>query len=100
MLSFRRPFSSRKYLKRLFELGYADQSGLLDSVPELLKRWFYADARKDASLINRAFLDWLARRPEKTRPFFVFLNYMDAHAPYKLPDGAQHRFGHKPAKPR
>ena len=21
---------------------------------------------------------------------------MDAHAPYKLPDGAQHRFGHKP----
>ena len=83
-------------LRRIFELGYADESGLLDSVPEFLKRWFYADARKDASLINRAFLDWLARRPEKARPFFVFLNYMDAHAPYKLPDGAQHRFGHQP----
>jgi arylsulfatase A-like enzyme len=86
----------KETLRLIFELGYADESGLLDPVPELLKRWFYADARKDASLINRAFLDWLARRPEKARPFFVFLNYMDAHAPYKLPDGAQHRFGHKP----
>ena len=57
-----------------------------DPVPELVKRWFFADARKDASSINRAFLDWLARRPEETRPFFVFLNYMDAHAPYKLPE--------------
>jgi arylsulfatase A-like enzyme len=83
-------------LKRIFELGYADESGLLDPVPEFLTHWFYADTRKDASMINRAFLDWLARRPDKTRPFFVFLNYMDAHAPYKLPDGAQHRFGHEP----
>ena len=86
----------KEILRRIFELGYADESGLLDPVPALLKRWFYADARKDASLINRAFLDWLARRPEETRPFFVFLNYMDAHAPYKLPDGAQHRFGRRP----
>ena len=62
-----------------------------------MERWFYAGIRKDAASINRAFLDWLARRPEKTRPFFVFLNYLDAHAPYKLPEGAQHRFGHKPA---
>jgi arylsulfatase A-like enzyme len=86
----------KEILRPMFELGNADESGLLDSLPELLKRWFYADARKDASLINRAFLDWLARRPEQTRPFFVFLNYMDAHAPYKLPDRAQHRFGHRP----
>jgi arylsulfatase A-like enzyme len=86
----------KETLRRVFELGYADESGLLDPVTELLKRWFYADARKDASSINRAFLDWLARRPEEARPFFVFLNYMDAHAPYKLPDGAQHRFGHEP----
>ena len=78
----------KEILRRIFELGYADESGLLDPVPELLKRWFYADARKDASSINRAFLDRLSCRPEETRPFFVFLNYMDAHAPYKLPDGA------------
>jgi arylsulfatase A-like enzyme len=86
----------KEILRPIFQLGYADESGLLNPVPELLKRWFYADARKDASLINRAFLDWLAGRREESRPFFVFLNYMDAHAPYKLPDGVQHRFGHQP----
>ncbi len=86
----------KEMLKPIFQLSYADDSGFLDLVPEFLNRCFYADARKDASLINRAFLDWLARRPEESRPFFVFLNYMDAHAPYKLPAGVPHRFGHRP----
>jgi arylsulfatase A-like enzyme len=62
----------------------------------LMERWIYAGIRKDAASINRAFLDWLSCRPEQTRPFFVFLNYLDAHAPYRLPEGAQQRFGHKP----
>ena len=30
------------------------------------------------------------------RPFFVFLNYLDAHPPYKLPAGATPRFGQMP----
>jgi arylsulfatase A-like enzyme len=63
---------------------------------EFVRRWFYAGDRKDAGSINRSFLDWLARRPESRRPFFVFLNYLDAHAPYKLPKEAQPRFGRKP----
>ena len=50
-------------------------------------------ARKDAASINRRFLSWLAHRPETRRPFFAFLNYFDAHAPYKLPEGGTHRFG-------
>ena len=35
--------------------------------------------------INRGFLSWLDGRREPGRPFFVFLNYLDAHAPYKVP---------------
>jgi arylsulfatase A-like enzyme len=61
-----------------------------------LKRWFYADARKDARSINRAVLEWLVHRPDQARPFFVFLNFMDAHAPYKLPEGAHQHFGYEP----
>ncbi len=49
--------------------------------------------RKDAGSINRSFLDWVARRPQPVRPFFAFLNYFDAHAPYVLPAGAGYRFG-------
>ncbi len=52
--------------------------------------------RKDAGTINRAFLDWLSRRRQPGRPFFAFLNYYDAHAPYVLPGGGFYRFGLKP----
>lgn len=52
--------------------------------------------RKDAASVSRAFLDWLSRRPQPDRPFFAFLNYYDAHAPYVLPAGAPYRFGMKP----
>ena len=56
-------------------------------------RWFYSGVRRDAESINRGFHDWLLRRSQPDRPFFVFLNYFDAHTPYKLPDGARPRFG-------
>ncbi len=51
--------------------------------------------RKYAERINRDFLGWLSRR-EGDRPFFAFLNYIDAHDPYLLPDGSDHRFGPGP----
>ena len=90
------PIVAKGLLGRIFEISTAHDPGPMHYVPELVERWFYSGIRKDAESINRAFLDWLFRRPEQTRPFFVFLNYLDAHAPYKLPEGAQHRFGHKP----
>jgi arylsulfatase A-like enzyme len=39
--------------------------------------------RMNASQVNRRLLRWLDRRPD--RPFFVFLNYMEMHAPYSPP---------------
>jgi arylsulfatase A-like enzyme len=60
---------------------------------------FIVDPRKDAASINRAFLDWLNARKQPSRPFFAFLNFYDAHAPYMLPAGARYRFGLTPRKP-
>jgi arylsulfatase A-like enzyme len=64
-----------------------------------LSSYFVAWKRKDAGTINRAFLDWLARRRQPGRPFFAFLNYYDAHTPYVLPLGARYAFGLKPRRP-
>jgi len=59
---------------------------------------FTVDRRKDARAINRAFMEWLSHRREPARPFFAFLNFYDAHAPYVLPRGAEYRFGLKPQR--
>ncbi len=56
--------------------------------------------RKEASGVNREFLDWLSRRRQPERPFFAFLNYYDAHSPYELPSARIHRFGNQPVDPR
>jgi arylsulfatase A-like enzyme len=63
---------------------------------EFALRWLLATGRKDAASINRAVLDWLSHRPEPQRPFFVFLNYFDAHSPYLPPEGTPFRFGLRP----
>jgi arylsulfatase A-like enzyme len=51
-----------------------------------------ADSRKTAAMINRDALAWIATRPAD-RPFFVFLNYYDAHSPFIPPPEATRRFG-------
>ncbi len=61
------------------------------------KKWIGLQSR-GAREINGAFLDWLGRR-RPDRPFFAFLNYFDAHAPYIAPAGHQGRFGIRPRTP-
>jgi arylsulfatase A-like enzyme len=61
-------------------------------------KWIGLQSR-GAYLTNDAFLGWLRqRRPD--RPFFAFLNYFDAHAPYVPPPGYVGRFGIRPRPPR
>ena len=48
--------------------------------------------RKTAAMLNRDVLGWLARRPAD-RPFFVFVNYYDAHTPFVLHGDPDQRFG-------
>jgi arylsulfatase A-like enzyme len=50
---------------------------------------------KDADRVNRDFLRWLSGR-RADRPFFAFLNYVDAHDPYVPPPGFDRHFGLRP----
>jgi arylsulfatase A-like enzyme len=52
------------------------------------------DPRKDAAGATRAVLDWTGRVGR--RPFFAFVNLVDAHSPYVTPPGAEHHFGVRP----
>lgn len=54
-------------------------------------------AQKDAERVNRDFLRWVAAN--RGRPFFAFLNYIDAHDPYLTPPGFDRHFGLKPETP-
>lgn len=47
--------------------------------------------RKSAAEINRDFLAWQQR--QTARPFFAFLNYLDAHEPYLPPPPFDRKFG-------
>jgi arylsulfatase A-like enzyme len=49
--------------------------------------------RKSAAMINRDVLDWLDSR-DQARPFFVFVNYYDAHSPFLPPENEGPRFGY------
>jgi arylsulfatase A-like enzyme len=48
--------------------------------------------RKTAAQINRDFVEWLSEQ-DRNRPFFAFLNYFDAHSPYRVPGGCDRHFG-------
>jgi arylsulfatase A-like enzyme len=77
-------------------LGQSLPIGPFPFVHEQMARLLSPDERKDAGVVNREFLRWLSRRREPSRPFFAFLNFVDAHSPYVLPRGAVYRFGSAP----
>ncbi|MFN8668023.1 MAG: sulfatase [Gemmatimonadaceae bacterium] len=49
--------------------------------------------RVRADEVNRRFLSWLDAGTESRRPFFAFLNYMEAHEPYLPKAPYRGRFG-------
>ena len=86
----------REFLMTFLISEFRHDQGPFHWLRDYVQDWFDFGDRRDASSINRSLLTWLARRPEPRRPFFAFLNYMDAHGPYKLPDGVSPRFGAEP----
>ena len=50
--------------------------------------------RKDAARINRDALRWISSQED--RPFFAFMNYLDAHEPYLAPDASGPRYSARP----
>ena len=65
-------------------------------VEDFIVGLFTGGDRKEAAVVNREFLSWLSQRRQPDRPFFVFLNYFDAHYPYLVPKEHVHRFGARP----
>jgi arylsulfatase A-like enzyme len=53
-----------------------------------------ANPMKDAPRVNRDAFQWLD--DHRDRPFFAFLNYIDAHDPYLTPPGFDRHFGVHP----
>ena len=51
--------------------------------------------RKPAAEVNREFFSWL---PSDGTPFFAFLNYFDAHTPYKLERPFDRKFRDRPPR--
>ncbi|MEO7964038.1 MAG: sulfatase, partial [Gemmatimonadaceae bacterium] len=83
--------SLRQAERNLFEqrwIGGAVKSLLkLDLQPEFVSP---DNHQKPAELILHSFLDW--RRTDAKRPYFAFLNFFDAHAPYVSPTKYQSMF--------
>ena len=50
--------------------------------------------RRDAADLNADVFRWLRHRP--SGPFYVYINYFDAHSPYLPPAPFNHRFGRLP----
>jgi arylsulfatase A-like enzyme len=59
------------------------------------RKWIQYQSR-DARGINDAFLNWLSQQRRGERPFFAFLNYLDAHEPFLPPEDHTARFGLRP----
>ncbi len=55
-----------------------------------LTQSYYLAGRMNAAEVNRRLLGWLPERG--SRPFFVFVNYFDAHSPYVAPAPYDRRF--------
>jgi arylsulfatase A-like enzyme len=61
------------------------------SLESLGERWGvtprlpWLDGDWGAALTNQLVAEWLDSRVEDGRPFFLFVNYMEAHLPYRVP---------------
>jgi arylsulfatase A-like enzyme len=92
----------KRSMERLGSLADLLDGPLGSALPGRPLRYFadmFRSNRIEAWLIDDLFLDWLSsrragRQPE--RPFFAFLNYADAHAPYRISRKGLHRFGLRP----
>jgi arylsulfatase A-like enzyme len=74
----------------------AHSSWLARTITERLRRAMgnhQTLVRKTAAEVNKNFLRWLSQKGE--RPFFAFLNYMDAHEPYLPPKPFDLKFARK-----
>jgi arylsulfatase A-like enzyme len=91
------PLNAARTVKLVDEsLKTIGQLGRFWSMPAATMVKLSHGERKGAPVVNREFLDWLSGRRGPGRPFFAFLNYVDAHTPYLLPPGVANPLGSAP----
>ncbi|MCP4680532.1 MAG: sulfatase-like hydrolase/transferase, partial [Deltaproteobacteria bacterium] len=56
----------------------------------------WLDGDFGAALTNHVISNWLDERTDEKRPFFLFVNYMDAHLPYRVPKRYRRMFMTEP----
>lgn len=85
-----------RYQDHVVSLGEVFSSTRLRAVfaHKRIRKWLKSDEkldRKSAALINSRVLQWLGT--VGNRPFFLFVNYYDAHSPYLPPSPYDRIFG-------
>lgn len=80
-------------LRHNLAVTFLGQSALRSAYNRLI-RYNQFDHR-DAADLNRDIMRW-SRARDTEDPFFLFVNYMDAHRPYLPPAPWDHRFGRIP----
>ena len=68
-----------------------------------VETWSLRESRRgldDSAIANREIFDWLDARQDPARPFFLFVNYADAHLPYTPPPPLDRMFGEPSARAR
>jgi len=76
------------------ELGILIGCGTRNEIGCRLRKplgWYELLGRKHGASVRAEFLDWLGDG-RRARPFFAFLNFFDAHAPYLPPEPYATRF--------
>ena len=86
--------------RRVTPREFARSCGLGEAIVTYLERKWRILApmqrqRLDAGQVNREALAWLDGSARGDRPFFLFLNYFDAHSPYALPPETPRMFAHR-----
>ena len=110
------PEETRTVARRLGEAGYQTaavvSNGVLTAEACALDRQFdyYQDVVNERELYREAYerraakttdaaLEWLATVRDPERPHFLWLHYMDPHAPYSPPEDKPREFSHEGERP-
>jgi arylsulfatase A-like enzyme len=84
------------YVDSTTSLGYSVDATRVgsDFIEPLTEQWFHFHRFNQftATGLNEKIYNWFDHR-NSDRPYFLFINYNDAHEPYEAPAAYAHRFG-------
>ncbi|MCC6930212.1 MAG: sulfatase [Gemmatimonadaceae bacterium] len=91
MIMTHSPLGQSRFLQNIVGVRTREQVLRVIRRFSLMPSGLPADEPIPAVDISNAFLDWQVQ--DAGRPFFAFLNYFDAHGPYRAPSAYYRQFG-------